>query len=44
MKKFKGAIDGAKSMKGLELYALKLEDAMKQLQDVTMHLIEVAQE
>ena len=38
------AIDGAKSMKVLELYALKLEDAMKQLQDITMHLIEVAQQ
>ena len=37
-------IDKAKGRNGLESYAFKLEEAMEQLQQVTMHLIGVAQE
>ncbi len=38
------AIDAAKQVKHLEPYAVKLQEAMAQLQDITMHLIGVAQE
>jgi len=42
-KEVQKTINAAKEVKNMESYALKLQEAMAQLQNITMHLIEVAQ-